>query len=1337
MTETKPRDLDFNSSSMPILAGPTGWGGLRLPLSSGITGPALPLESPSSVNAQRAAILHDADTVAGETSKLAACAPNWAAPTDARVSAWGRNLNLAFGTTSADPRGWGVFARAGLGATSEVESIGLTASASSGCYAARIFPVALNKLRVVFESNGVVLATSPDMEVLPGTGTGIFTNHGLRMEVEDTGPGVSRVRVYTQGINYAIDLRGAGPEIVVESDGFTASPTFINGKVVPASGWSLLLQFDVAGANYRAGTGGVAGLIGSRLEESGSKAWGTLNEWFEVVDITDSENRYREEWRRAKPALRSVSSTSPGDPLDLIGDPLNLASFATYDIAGAQSPASSAVLTNIGAALTVRTPGASGRSLYQRLADDPKSQHRSADFVLRPQTTAGLWQRATVQNVPLSVAEQHPHWVNISQFTDFNTFGAAYRFNLFKGARTWSAASNGPGGFTAFGVPVNAQDSNGYPILVGAEAAETLMMVDVFSPGHSPSPLPVYKAGRYVLTYEGTGEFIIRRDGVATSVTTGSTGATNVAVPVSPGRIEFDVFPTAAGISVKIETSSVGNNIRNIRVYRLADEADLNAGGPRWDPDFLEELAVFSGIRVMEGIDCNLISIDQLSEKIDLDYYSWTTERGHAVEAWTSLANELGCGLWWTIYAGGSGDEDFVRDDVRRLKNGLNPTLPLILEVGNENWQVGYFTLGGADNNEPLNTIPGQVGETYYAGGLFPPAHFWRVGNDPQPSSANPGGVYPGPNRLDNDTNTARMKAYADAHFQAMLWARDEWGQGYSDRVIQASNFQAANSFWSRVFFDRIIAQNGVNGLNLTVDLQTIALYFPTGFNNDQLGVSNVSGSFTNGETVTLQPSGVQIKFEQFFGADRMRYSIIGPLFQSPPTTGGVPNDTQVVGASGTADLDSIHPSGNGNVRVLQPLADNYVYLNLETDKAIAFIDAHVAVAQEYGIPLGQYEWGQQITPSDFPNFGNASDPANLTAFQNFLTIEFSTQMAAETLRLGQAWRSKVGDTIQAYYNIYEKAWVIGGQFGLKLYPGQASPKFDAMLQLIAESSGTAPPSPSSTTDRGYTLTVEMDAAGDADAVLRRLSQGVATELARVAVPSVSDFVAFELDLDIYNGNGTSGDGPVFLECSINGSPIAWSTVSAQGAALGVPGMVIDASDLRVTSGAREGWVLTQSGSAPPTMDNWTQGVLNSDVPINPNTVPTTPVFTEAQQAVGVLDLAPVWEINVGRRRTGRKARMRSGRLRTVAGANPTVRFARFNTILEKSALTALRAFADSKGNTADGTEVPFIFRISQHIAIESDGLWIFGDGSIQARPLPGDTSHYFVSFVLEEVTFA
>lgn len=214
-----------------------------------------------------------------------------------------------------------------------------------------------------------------------------------------------------------------------------------------------------------------------------------------------------------------------------------------------------------------------------------------------------------------------------------------------------------------------AVDSSGWvKSLPSNTIAGTLMLRDM------PK---VYRSGRYVVSYQGTGTIEYGFD------------AKKIDNKSLTGRDVIQVDQTSAsGIYLKITATDphkTGDYIRNIHVYH-EDDLPLVELGVQFNPEFTQKIKDFGTLRFMDWMDTNHSPQKNWTDRPMPNDSTWANN-GAPVEAIVALANETGTSPWFTMPH--QATDQYIASFAAYVRDHLDPKLQAYVEYSNEvwNWQ--------------------------------------------------------------------------------------------------------------------------------------------------------------------------------------------------------------------------------------------------------------------------------------------------------------------------------------------------------------------------------------------------------------------------------------------------------------------------------------------------------------------------------------------------------------------------------------------------------------------------------------------------------------------------
>lgn len=261
--------------------------------------------------------------------------------------------------------------------------------------------------------------------------------------------------------------------------------------------------------------------------------------------------------------------------------------------------------------------------------------------------------------------------LGLGQVRDYSTQMAF--LDIAKSMRPWVGQIEGQGyGAVSFDElkDMGALDANGWPTFI----PEGVDSVDTVFAWYGVDDAVSYRAGTYVLEYEGEGELRLNHHTEILSE--------------EPGRIVFSVTGDQ-NLSFKIlstDPDRTGDYIRDISIVKEENIA-LHEAGAIFNPDWLEMIKDVRQLRFMDWGETNNSKMSEWSERPTLDKFTWGGE-SIPVEVMVRLANELGTDAWFTMPATAS--EDYIRQFATYVRDNLDPELTASVEFSNETWNWGF-----------------------------------------------------------------------------------------------------------------------------------------------------------------------------------------------------------------------------------------------------------------------------------------------------------------------------------------------------------------------------------------------------------------------------------------------------------------------------------------------------------------------------------------------------------------------------------------------------------------------------------------------------------------------
>lgn len=259
-------------------------------------------------------------------------------------------------------------------------------------------------------------------------------------------------------------------------------------------------------------------------------------------------------------------------------------------------------------------------------------------------------------------------------------------------------------------------DANGYPTTLKASSADPhspqlftsvgVLLERELPNSNGGSGLP-YRAGRYVVLYDGQGTLEYRSDAALVSS--------------SAGRDIINVrTPTGGGIDLRItatDPNHTGNYIHNIRVVKAEEESLLVAGNV-FEPAFLSLLQNFHVVRAMQwlGIDSAGGLLTNWADRPVPSDAGWGGN-GVPLEAVLQLCNSVGADCWLNVPH--KANNDYITQMAVLAHANLATSQKVYIEFSNEVWngiyaQAGYAAAQGQAQWPNAGVIPFAYNRSWY-----------------------------------------------------------------------------------------------------------------------------------------------------------------------------------------------------------------------------------------------------------------------------------------------------------------------------------------------------------------------------------------------------------------------------------------------------------------------------------------------------------------------------------------------------------------------------------------------------------------------------------------------
>ena len=231
-------------------------------------------------------------------------------------------------------------------------------------------------------------------------------------------------------------------------------------------------------------------------------------------------------------------------------------------------------------------------------------------------------------------------------------------------------------------------DANGYPTSLKASSADPHspqlftsvgVLLERELPNSNGGTGPPYRAGRYVVLYDGQGTL--------------EYGIDAALVSSSPGRDVFNVkTPSQNGIDLRItatDPNHTGNYIRNIRVVKAEEESLLVAGNV-FEPKFLGLLQNFHVLRAMQWLEIDDAGglLTNWADRPTPNDASWGGPNGVPIETVLQLCNTVGADCWLNVPH--KATNDYITQMAVLAHANLATSQKIYIEFSNEVWNGGY-----------------------------------------------------------------------------------------------------------------------------------------------------------------------------------------------------------------------------------------------------------------------------------------------------------------------------------------------------------------------------------------------------------------------------------------------------------------------------------------------------------------------------------------------------------------------------------------------------------------------------------------------------------------------
>ena len=267
-------------------------------------------------------------------------------------------------------------------------------------------------------------------------------------------------------------------------------------------------------------------------------------------------------------------------------------------------------------------------------------------------------------------------------------WGAEFPFkDLMRYARTWGTknvawVSNGTNPWDTNLPDSIPLDPEGWPLSLPRQVAGAETTQVVFTVWDHGDRWP---AGRYVLLWEGDGDFGFWGDG------------NPAVVSQQPHRIELDMARHQI-FQLTILRSNAADPVRNVRFLLPGTESSYQT--EPFHPAWLGHLAPFSTLRFMDWGRTNSSRLRHWADRPRENDYTYTID-GIPYEWMIRLCNQTGKDAWVCIPH--AADSQYIVNMARLFRDSLDPSLTLYVEYSNEIWNWIFEQTHYVDSIGPQN----------------------------------------------------------------------------------------------------------------------------------------------------------------------------------------------------------------------------------------------------------------------------------------------------------------------------------------------------------------------------------------------------------------------------------------------------------------------------------------------------------------------------------------------------------------------------------------------------------------------------------------------------------
>ena len=269
-------------------------------------------------------------------------------------------------------------------------------------------------------------------------------------------------------------------------------------------------------------------------------------------------------------------------------------------------------------------------------------------------------------------------------------------------------------------------DADGYPTtLVSTHQPQQFNSVGVLLarslPKSNGGAGPPYRAGRYVVLYDGKGTLSYAFDASLVSSSPGR-DVLNVATPTTGGGINVTITST--------DPKHTGDYIRNIRVVYAPEESLLSAGKV-FRPGFIFLLQNFHALRLMQwlNIDADGGKLIDWAHRPQVSDAGWGGDHGVPLEVAVQICNTTEADCWLNVPH--EANDDYIKQMAILVHTLLGKSQKVYIEFSNEVWngaypQFAYAEMQGKTLWPDANVTPFMLNRNWYGMRTAQTCDIWK-----------------------------------------------------------------------------------------------------------------------------------------------------------------------------------------------------------------------------------------------------------------------------------------------------------------------------------------------------------------------------------------------------------------------------------------------------------------------------------------------------------------------------------------------------------------------------------------------------------------------------------